>query len=75
MNHASGILWVYGDRTFIKNTFIQAAKVGDENVQLMPFTPPTARPRKKYFESILTKLRENAKEETVRTQVRPGRLD
>ena len=75
LNHLSGILWIHGDKNFIRNVFIQAAKVADDSVQLMPFTPAVARPRKKYIESILTKLRAKAELDTVKTQVRPGTND
>ena len=69
LNHMSGILWIHGDKNFIRNVFIQAAKVADDSVQLMPFTPAVARPRKKKIESILTKLRAKAELDTVKTQV------
>ena len=49
--------------------------VANESVQLMPFTPAAARERKKYIESILSKLRATAEEESIRTQISPSVQD
>ena len=70
----STIMWMASDPGFIKNMFIQASKLRDTRINLIPFTPNQAYKRMTGIKKICQNMRQGTGK-NIRTQIRPGKDD
>ena len=74
-NPKSQILWVKGDKNFIKQIYQNASKIRDNSVRLLQYYPAATMARRDALERILKVIREKAPKNMINTQVRPGTKD
>jgi len=68
------IMWIASDAGFIKNMFIQASRLRDPRLNLIPFTPNQVYKRMTGIKKICQNMRQGSPI-NLRTQIRPGKED
>ena len=71
----SGILYVKTTENYCRELFIRAAKVQNDNISIIQYTPAAAIPRKRALERTMALIRNKAPLGVIKTQLRPGKND